>query len=68
MVFALKISNYTLEFTFLKVDNKTVVLILKSAVAAITHFTLCLLPTVLSKCQQVVWLLITLFMNYISLC
>ena len=38
MLIALKMHNFTLEFTFLKVDNKTLVLILKSVLAAITRF------------------------------
>ena len=66
MLIALKHSNFTLEFTFLKVDNKTFVLIIKSAVAAITRFSLCQLPTVLPKCLQLVWLWINLFIEYIT--
>ena len=49
MLIALKLSNFGFAFTFLKVDNKTFVLILKSAVTAIERFPLCLLPTVLPK-------------------
>ena len=69
MLIALKNSNFTFEVTFLRVDNKTFVLILKSAVAVITRFSLCLLPTrptVLPKCLQLVWLCIILFIKYIS--